>query len=647
MFSSIKIKLIALTAVAALALVMVSVSGIVGLQRGSEAVRQLGYNFMPSVIGLMEISRGQLEARVVNREILLLEHDEDAPMKAPKLVERKLAAYAQMEKGRKTYESLPMSLEEEKLWKQFVLDWVEWKRMNDDLNNMLSGLAKAKSKKEVAAIFQMIRGHAARVAPSAGATRAAIDKLVAINASLGQDYYAGSSEHMARMSVLMNALAAIAILAILALGWLVFRSTMRQLGGEPAVAADVANRIAVGDLTGQIPLLTGDHASLMASMHKMSETIRVLVSDANALSKSALDGSLEARADAAKHHGEFRAIIDGINATMDAVVAPIEEVKQVMASVEHGDLTKRVAGEHRGDFRKLQASVNNTVEHLSLIISSVRASSQELTSASAQVSATAQSLSQATSEQAASLEETVSSIEQMTVSITQNTDNAKITDGIARKAAQDALSGGEAVRLTVEAMKAIAGKVSIIDDIAYRTDLLALNAAIEAARAGEQGKGFAVVAAEVRKLAERSQVAAKEIGELATSSVATAEQAGSLLETMLPSIRKTADLVREITAASEEQSGGTAQISQAMAQLNNVTQQNASASEELSATAEEMNGQAEGLRDMISQFVLSESSGVPLASPTKGQNHGIFGKLPGSNRGGVPAAEGLKDFVRF
>ena len=647
MFSSIRAKLIVLTAVSTLALAMVAVSGIVGLRGGGEAVRQLGYNFMPSVIGLMEISRGQLEARVVNREIFLLEHDEEAPMKAPKLVERKLAAYAQMEKGRKAYESLPMSSEEQKLWNQFVIDWAEWKRLNDDLNTMLSSLARAKSKKEAAAIYQTIRGHAMRVAPSAGATRAAIDKLVAINARLGEDYYANSSTHMARMSSLMNAVAAIAVLAILALGWLVFRSTMRQLGGEPAVAADVANRIAVGDLTGQIPVMAGDRASLMASMHKMSETIRVLVSDANALSKSALDGRLEARADAGKHCGEFKAIIDGINATMDAVVAPIDEVKQVMAAVEHGDLTKRVAAGYRGDFGSLQASVNNTVEQLSTIISSVRASSQELTSASAQVSATAQALSQATSEQAASLEETVSSIEQMTVSITQNTDNAKITDGIARKAAQDALSGGEAVRSTVEAMKSIAGKVSIIDDIAYRTDLLALNAAIEAARAGEHGKGFAVVAAEVRKLAERSQVAAKEIGELATSSVATAEQAGSLLEAMLPSIRRTADLVREITAASEEQSSGTAQISQAMSQLNNVTQQNASASEELSATAEEMNGQAEGLRDMMSQFMLSESAPIPAASHVSDGGHRKFGKLHGANVAGVAEAGGLKDFVRF
>ncbi len=233
----------------------------------------------------------------------------------------------------------------------------------------------------------------------------------------------------------------------------------------------------------------------------------------------------------------------------------------------------------------------------------------------------------------------------MSASIAQNTDNAKTTDGIARKSSEDALSGGEAVRTTVAAMKSIAGKISIIDDIAYRTDLLALNAAIEAARAGEHGKGFAVVAAEVRKLAERSQIAAQEIGELAGSSVQTAETAGTLLETMLPSIRKTADLVREITAASEEQSSGTSQISQAMAQLNGVTQQNASSSEQLSATAEEMNSQAEKLKQLMSQFKVSGGSeNVPGVLPeTSAVRQARKGK---SARSAVSANE-MKDFVKF
>jgi methyl-accepting chemotaxis protein len=189
---------------------------------------------------------------------------------------------------------------------------------------------------------------------------------------------------------------------------------------------------------------------------------------------------------------------------------------------------------------------------------------------------------------------------------------------MANQASHEAAQGGEAVKKTVSAMKSIAGKIGIIDDIAYQTNLLALNAAIEAARAGEHGKGFAVVAAEVRKLAERSQVAAQEIGELATSSVEMAESAGKLLDTIVPSIKKTSDLVEEIAAASEEQSSGVSQINTAMDQLNKITQQNASSSEELAATSEEMSGQAAQLQDLIGFFTVShDRSGVSMAAKAK------------------------------
>jgi methyl-accepting chemotaxis protein len=249
---------------------------------------------------------------------------------------------------------------------------------------------------------------------------------------------------------------------------------------------------------------------------------------------------------------------------------------------------------------------------LARIVHDVRDVVDGLASASEQVSATAQALSQAASEQAAGVEETSASVEQMTASISQNTQNAKITDAIATTAAQEAKEGGEAVRATAAAMNQIAKKISIIDDIAYQTNLLALNAAIEAARAGEHGKGFAVVAAEVRKLAERSQIAAQEISEVATNSVALAAQAGKLLDSMVPNIKKTSDLVQEITAASEEQSSGVGQINMAVGQLSETSQQNASSSEELAATAEEMSGQAELLRQLMDFFKDVKTRRAPL-----------------------------------
>jgi methyl-accepting chemotaxis protein len=317
-----------------------------------------------------------------------------------------------------------------------------------------------------------------------------------------------------------------------------------------------------------------------------------------------------------------------------SITKPIGEAVEVANNLAEGNLNVKIEVDSKDETGLLLTAMQKMVTKLSEIITTVRSGADSLSSASEEISATAQSLSQASSEQAASVEETTASIEQMTASISQNTENAKVTDGMASKASQQATEGGQAVSSTVEAMKKIAGKIGIVDDIAYQTNLLALNAAIEAARAGEHGKGFAVVAAEVRKLAERSQIAAQEIGELAGSSVSLAEKAGKLLDEMVPSINKTSELVQEIAAASSEQSSGVAQINGAMGQLNQTTQQNASASEELAATAEEMSSQTEQLQGVMTFFKL-DSSGEQVVTQVRHK--------PGTNRvQSAPATKAVK-----
>ncbi|WP_259365561.1 MULTISPECIES: methyl-accepting chemotaxis protein [unclassified Colwellia] len=301
-------------------------------------------------------------------------------------------------------------------------------------------------------------------------------------------------------------------------------------------------------------------------------------------------------------------IIRGIMSQLGAEPPVILEIAEKIAM---GDLESEQT-HTKGKVVGVLAAMITMREKLVSVISEVNSSSTALAAASEQISGTAQSLSEGASEQAASVEETSASIEEMGASINQNSENARVTDGIATESSNAAKEGGESVIATVQAMKDIAMKITIIEDIAYQTNMLALNAAIEAARAGEHGKGFAVVAAEVRKLAERSQVAATEISELTGVSVKVAEKAGGLLEKMVPDISRTAELVQEITAASEEQAAGASQITSAMNQLDQVTQQNAAGSEELAATADEMRNQSQSLIEMMSFFRLnSNGSATP------------------------------------
>jgi len=283
--------------------------------------------------------------------------------------------------------------------------------------------------------------------------------------------------------------------------------------------------------------------------------------------------------------------------------------------VASGDLTQTIPSASNDEIGDLIRSLNGMVEKLRHVVSEALTAAQNVSAGSQELSSSAEQLSQGATEQASSAEEASSSMEEMASNVKQNADNANQTEKIAGQSAKDAEASGAAVGRAVDAMQTIAEKITIVQEIARQTDLLALNAAVEAARAGEHGKGFAVVASEVRKLAERSQAAAAEIGTLSTETVKVAQEAGEMLGKLVPDIKKTAELVQEITAACREQDVGSSQINQAIQQLDKVGQQNASASEQVSSTSEELASQAEQLQSTIAFFRIEDSPRRANAAP--------------------------------
>ena len=305
---------------------------------------------------------------------------------------------------------------------------------------------------------------------------------------------------------------------------------------------------------------------------------------------------------------EIKDLVD----TVDRMTANLRATAAMADEIAQGDLT--VQPKPLSDKDTLGLSLQSMVERLRGVVADALSAADNVSSGSQELSATSEQMSQGATEQAAAAEQASASMEEMAANIKQNADNAAQTEKISRQSAKDAELSGEAVTRAVDAMRTIADKIGIVQEIARQTDLLALNAAVEAARAGEHGKGFAVVASEVRKLAERSQTAAAEIGTVSCDTVKAAQEAGDMLQRLVPDIRKTAELVSEISAACREQDIGANQINEAVQQLDKVTQQNAGASEEMSATSEELAAQAEELQTSIA-FFRTDASGEGRSAP--------------------------------
>jgi len=391
----------------------------------------------------------------------------------------------------------------------------------------------------------------------------------------------------------------------------------------------------------------GDFNKIKENLNRLIDTIGGLLKEINDLIKGIREGKLKNRGNADTFVGEWRELITGINRLIDAFTDPINMTADYIDKIAKGDIPEKIAAIYQGDFNqiknnlnmlidatnqitylagemadgnlmteikarsdqdKLMQSLSSMIKKLNQVVIHVKDAAEYVAVGSQELSTSSEEMSQGTTEQASSAEQASASMEQMASSIRQNADNALETEKIAMKSAENAREGGKAVADTVLAMKQIAKRISVIEEIARQTDLLALNAAIEAARAGEYGKGFAVVASEVRKLAERSQKAASQIGELSASSVTIAENAGAMLAKIVPDIQKTAELVQEISAASNEQNTGAEQINRAIQQLDQVIQQNASVAEEMASTSEELASQAEHLRNTTAFFKINSQT---------------------------------------
>ncbi|AOS10452.1 methyl-accepting chemotaxis protein [Xanthomonas oryzae] len=378
-------------------------------------------------------------------------------------------------------------------------------------------------------------------------------------------------------------------------------------------------RYAIGDLSEDMPQLPGEKGAITAAMNQVKQNLATMNTEIKQLAQAAANGDFTARGNAEQFQFDFRVMVESLNTLMATADGNLQSLSGLLQSIAAGDLTARMSGDFHGVFAQMRDDANATATQLAEIVNGIKQSAVSIKGAASEIASGNQDLSQRTEQQAASLEETAASMEELTSTVKQNAENARQANQLAIGAASVASQGGEIVSKVVQTMsgieassKKIADIISVIDGIAFQTNILALNAAVEAARAGEQGRGFAVVASEVRTLAQRSSGAAKEIKELIDDSVqrvtdgsVLVHSAGTTMGEIVASVQRVTDIMGEISAASQEQSAGIEQVNQTVTQMDETTQQNAALVEEATAAARAMEEQAQQLTEAVALFRLS------------------------------------------
>ena len=447
----------------------------------------------------------------------------------------------------------------------------------------------------------------------------AIDEAVASNVEKAEERQLEEEESVSRTIVIMTILVAVAVSLAVVLGFFISRIISKPIRH----ISEVANMLAAGDTdVHRTDYESKDEVGeLFNSFRAILASIQALVADANMLSEAAVQGQLTVRADADKHQGDYKKIITGVNDTLNAVVAPINEATGVLKEVAKGNLSTNMMGNYIGDHAVIKKALNESISSMNRVLSGINTASEQVATGTMQVSNGSQEISEGASEQAGSIEELTVSITQISDQTRKNAENAERANKLSLMAKDSAVDGNERMKAMQAAMQEINESseniskiIKVIDDIAFQTNILALNAAVEAARAGIHGKGFAVVAEEVRNLAARSANAAKETTDLIEGSIQKVEagtkisdETAKALESIVEGVEKAVQLVNGITVASNEQATGITQVNKGIEQLSQVVQTNSSSAEETAAAAEELSSQAQALKDMVAEFKLSNS----------------------------------------